>query len=161
MTKQLLAEVISYFHGDPKRIHHLVKVHALAKYIGECEQLDTYTQYILETVAIVHDMGILPCEVKYGSAPGHLQEKEGVAPVEALLEHLGYAPQVKERVLYLVAHHHTYTNVSGLDYRILLEADALVNFYEEEVPRELIRSYKEKLFRTNTGLMLLEMLYEA
>ena len=31
------------------------------------------------------------------------------------------------RVEYLVGHHHTYKDIDGLDYQILVEADFLVN----------------------------------
>ena len=35
----------------------------------------------------------------------------------------GYTEEQIERVKYLVGHHHTYDNIDGLDYQILIEAD--------------------------------------
>ena len=64
-----------------------------------------------------------------------------------------------ERVCWLIAHHHTYTNIQGLDYQILLEADFLVNAYEDEMSIDAIRSVREKIFRTNFGTQLIETLY--
>ena len=68
---------------------------------------------------------------KYGSAGGKLQEAEGPAIAKGMLERLGFAPAIVERVCYLVGHHHTYTDIDGIDYQILVEADFLVNLYED------------------------------
>ncbi|MDR1580195.1 MAG: hypothetical protein LBS35_07545 [Synergistaceae bacterium] len=51
-----------------------------------------------------------------------------------MLGRLGFSPDITERVVYLVEHHHTYSDVDGPDYQILLEADFLVNMHEEEMP---------------------------
>ena len=34
-----------------------------------------------------------------------------------------------DRICYLIAHHHTYYNVDGLDYRILLEEDTHTDMF--------------------------------
>ena len=47
---------------------------------------------------------------------------------------LGFAENVIERVCYLIGHHHTYTGIEGRDYQILVEADFLVNLYEDGRP---------------------------
>lgn len=147
----LLSEMISYYTGDPKRIQHFIKVYQFAKMIGEEEHLDRKTQYILETASIVHDIGIKIAEEKYGKCGGKLQEQEGPAEAERMLRSLGYEEDVIERVSYLVGHHHTYTNVDGLDYQILLEADFLVNLYEDgENKNATVKAY-ETIFRTETG----------
>ena len=40
-----------------------------------------------------------------------------------MLETLDFEDSVIDRVCYLIAHHHTYTDINGLDYQILVEAD--------------------------------------
>ena len=80
-----------------------------------------------------------------------MQEQEGPEPARELLEKLGYEKTVIERVCYLVAHHHTYENVEGLDYRILLEADFLVNLYEDGISKEGVQRAYEKILVTETG----------
>ena len=55
---RLLAAAIRYDRGDARRIQHFVKVHDLAAAIGALEGLDEETQFILETAAILHDIGI-------------------------------------------------------------------------------------------------------
>ena len=126
--------MISYYSGDPKRIQHFTKVHSYAKLIGEREQLSPEELYILEAAAYTHDIGIKPAEEKYGSSAGKLQEQEGPAVARGMLMRLGFAENVIERVCYLIGHHHTYTGIEGRDYQILVEADFLVNLYEDGRP---------------------------
>ncbi len=156
---RLLNAMIAYDGGDAKRIQHFIKVYSFAKMIGEQEGLDEMTQYILETAAIVHDIGIKPAEAKYGSCAGRLQEQEGPPEAEKMLGELSYESSVVERVSYLVGHHHTYTNVEGMDYQILLEADFLVNLQEEGSDREAVRTALKKIFNTSTGERLCRLMF--
>ena len=68
--------------------------------------------------------------------------------------------EMKERINYLVSHHHTYTNVNGMDYRILLEADFLVNADESEMSENAVETARERVFETNTGKKLLTSIYK-
>ena len=136
MTAQLdslIYAMMEYYKGDAKRIQHFLKVHQLARLIGHKEQLEEQTQLILEAAALVHDIGIKPAEEKFGSCDGKLQEQEGPAPARAMLQCLEFDSAVIDRVCYLVAHHHTYSNIDGLDYQILVEAD----FFSQSVRRRL------------------------
>ena len=128
-----------------------MKVHDFARTIGQLEGLDDDTLYILESAAVVHDIGIHVCEEKYGSCEGKLQEKEGPALAKELLERLGYEQEVINRICYLVGHHHTYTNIDGVDYQILVEADFLVNLYEDEVSSDAVRKAYQNIFKTESG----------
>lgn len=151
MINQLYCEMIGYYGSDPKRIQHFTKVHSYAKLIGELEKLKDEELFILEAAALVHDIGIKTAEEKYGSCEGKLQEKEGPTVAEKMLCRLGFSEQVTERVCYLVGHHHTYEAIDGADYQILVEADFLVNFYEDEVKKEAVQQAYDKIFRTQSG----------
>lgn len=151
----VIEKMILFFEGNTREINHFLKVYALAKTIGEQEGLDVATQEILEIAAIVHDIACPLCKEKYGYAGGKEQEREGSLLAKRFLEELRYDSTVIERVCYLVAHHHTYDNVEGLDYQILLEADFLVNIGEGHVKRVAAKS----IFRTKTGIRLLESMY--
>ena len=76
-----------------------------------------------------------------------------------MLEELHYPAQMIERVSYLVGHHHTYQDIRGLDYQILVEADFLVNMFEGHMDAEQIRGVREKIFRTRTGKKLLDQMF--
>lgn len=161
MNNELILKMMEFFQGDAKRIQHFTKVYNYAKLIGELEGLDERTQCILETAAIVHDIGIKASEVKYGSSAGKYQEIEGPAEAAALLAELGYTADIAERVCYLVGHHHTYTDIQGADYQILVEADFLVNFYEDNVSAKAVNSAVSRIFQTASGRHMAQLMYGA
>ena len=57
-----------YNQGDPKRLQHLLKVHSLARLLGQLEGLDGETLFLLETTALVHDIGARKAEALHGAA---------------------------------------------------------------------------------------------
>ena len=151
MLNQLHCAMIRLYSGDPMRIQHFCKVHSYAKLIGELEQIDADRLFILETAALTHDIGIHFCEEKYGSSNGKLQEKEGPAIAKKLLAELHFDEKVSERVQYLIAHHHTYDNIDGIDYQILVEADFLVNIMESDLSKEATLKAYHTIFKTTCG----------
>ena len=152
----LFMDMIAYYDGDPKRIQHFLKVHAYAKLIGEQEGLDKEILDILEVAALTHDIGIKIKREKYNSSAGKYQEVEGPAVAQQMLEDLQYDKAKTDRVCYLIGHHHTYDQIDGIDYQILVEADFLVNLAEEQSSRETIESVKSKIFKTKTGIWLIK-----
>lgn len=145
--------------GSPERIQHFLKVHRLAQLIGRAEHLEEHTQWILECAALVHDIGIGPCEKKYGRCTGKLQETEGPAYASALLAEFSLPAEDIQRICYLVAHHHTYTQIDGMDYQILVEADFLVNLYERGTGRDGIQQTLRHLFKTAAGISLCQTMF--
>lgn len=159
MTEKIISAMIDYYKGDPRRINHFMKVYAFAKNIGMEEGLDSRTQNILETAAVVHDIGIKLSEEKYNSSSGKYQEIEGPEEAEKLLKRLGVEDDVIERVSYLVGHHHTYGNINGMDYQILVEADFIVNIYEDNESRDAVMNIKNKIFKTKTGKKYIDAMF--
>ena len=155
----LINEMINYNKNDPKRIQHFIKVHSFAKTIGVLEHLDKETLFTLETAAITHDIGIKLSEEKYGKCTGKMQEQEGPPEARELLTKLDYESKIIERVCYLIGHHHTYTDINGLDYQILVEADFLVNIYEDNLKEESIKNIKNEIFKTKSGIDILCNIY--
>lgn len=157
---QLIEAMTRYDAGDAKRIQHFMKVHDYAATIGSLEDVDADTLFIIETAAIVHDIGIHLCEQKFGSCNGKLQEQEGPAEARRLLQTVGgYTERQIERICWLVGHHHTYHDIDGMDYQILIEADFLVNLYEDNLSLETARQVEESIFKTATGKRLLNDIY--
>lgn len=158
-NEELIMAMCRYEAGCPKRVQHFLKVYAFCQVIGRQEGVPAPVQQILETAALVHDIGIRPSLKKYGSSAGVYQQMEGPAEAEKMLEELHYPAQMIERVSYLVGHHHTYQDIRGLDYQILVEADFLVNMFEGHMDAEQIRGVREKIFRTRTGKKLLDQMF--
>ena len=71
----------------------------------------------------------------------------------------GLPQDMIDRIVYLVDHHHTFKNIDGLDYQILLEADFLVNAGEQDKYHRSIEKFRSNIFKTKTGLSLLNSIY--
>lgn len=160
--------MIEFDFDDPKRIQHFAKVHSYAKLIGQLEGLDEKTLFNLEVAAYTHDIGIHVAEEKFGYQNGKLQEELGPAAVRTLLNRLGVPEDVTKRVTWLIAHHHTYTDISAIDYQILVEADMLVNTFEDaesfanrtgEKMRETAKNVRDKYFATRAGTSILNDMF--
>ena len=157
---EITKRMIDYSKGNRRDINHFLKVYAYAKTIGECEGLDPETQLTLEVAAIVHDIACPLCREKYGNTNGKYQEVEGMVLAAEFLKDAGLPQACLDRVVYLVGHHHTLTDVEGLDYQILLEADYLVNADEHGYSGENVENTLAEIFRTATGSALLRAVYQ-
>ncbi len=159
MSRITIAEALKKLMSDPaqtkKDISHFMHVWGYAKVIGELECLDPATQYILEMAAILHDIACPLCRQKYGNTIAKYQEAEGMILTQAFLADCGLSEEMLKRVVYLVGHHHTYSNVIGIDYQILLEADYITNAVESAYSVQAVLAAKESLFRTSSGKELL------
>ena len=152
---ELILRMADYDRGMPELIQHFLKVHQFARLIGSREGLSERELHTLETAAIVHDIGIVPSLRVYGDDAGKHQEELGPAEAEQLLISLGYEKDVIRRVCLLVSRHHTYTDILGMDHQILIEADFLVNLFENHASQEAISRARETIFKTDTGKALL------
>lgn len=159
--KNLYLAMWQWDAGDPQLIQHFAKVHSFARLIGAGEGLDEETMFLLETEALLHDIGIIPARKAFGSGSGKFQEKVSDPLVREMLSSLGFDPAVVERAAFVVSHHHTYTDIDGPDYQILVEADFLVNLFEENEPRAAVETAGRKIFKTETGKKLLEAMFLA
>ncbi len=159
MIKDVSVKMIEYYGNDIKRINHFLKVYSFAKIIGENEGLDKKTQEILEIAALTHDIGIKISEEKYNSSAGKYQEIEGPSEAEKMLSKLGINYDIIKRVCYIIGHHHTYDNIDGMDYQIVVEADFLVNLYEDNCSDNAIEKAYNNIFKTQTGKSILKKIY--
>lgn len=160
MIETIAKQMTDYYKGQTKRINHFMKVYAYSQLIGQLEQIDEKTQYILEIAALMHDIGIKVSEEKYRSSAGKYQEIEGPKIARRMLNDLNINEDIIERVCFIIGHHHTYHDIQGLDYQILVEADFLVNLDEEQSDKNAILYAKEHIFKTKAGLNFLENLFQ-
>lgn len=153
---QLTQKMIAYSEGNLHDITHFLKVWSFAKTIGELEGLEPETQFILEAAALVHDIACPLCRIKYGNTNGKMQEKEGEPLAREFLKDAGLTTAQIDRIAFLVAHHHTFKDVQGDDYQILLEADYLENAIENNYAKENIENFLERICKTAAGKKLIK-----
>lgn len=79
--------------------------------------------------------------------------------VEAFFAELPVDRADVARISWLTAHHHTYTDIGGVDHQILLEADYLVNADEHGDSRSAVENFRRRIFRTAAGTQLLNSIY--
>ena len=159
MVDKVLDLAITYNGSDVKQINHLLKVFSFARHIGIMENCNTQLQTVIETAALLHDIGIHEAIRKHNSSDGKWQEIEGPAVAEELLRGLNLDTVIQDRVLFLIGHHHTYTAIDNIDFQILVEADFLVNIFEAGMDQVSIGNIRKNIFKTETGIRLLEQLY--
>ncbi len=152
-------KMIEYFEKDVRRINHALKVNAYARIIAKLEKISSQKKEILEIASILHDIGIKVCEEKYNSVSGNFQEIEGPPIAKEIMESVKISKKTIERVLFLIANHHTYNNIDNIDFQILVEADFLVNFEEGNISMEVLPNTKKNIFKTKTGLHFLNTIF--
>ncbi len=159
MTNNILNEMINLFQDDVKRINHALKVLSFSQIIGNDLSLSEETKSILNYSAILHDIGIQEAERKHNSSGGKYQEIEGPPIAREILSKYNIPKNIIERVCFLVGNHHSYSKIDGIDFQILVEADFLVNIHEDEMNKKSILNVKERIFKTDIGIKLLEKMY--
>lgn len=160
-VSEIVVRMIEYSKGNLHDISHFLKVYAYAAAIARQEHLSPDAQKTVEIAAVLHDIACPLCRLRYGNTNGKAQEKEGMILAREFLEPMDMPQEMKNRIVYLVGHHHTYTDVDGMDYQILLEADYLVNADESGYSRQNIQNMEKVLFKTRTGRELLHSIYLA
>jgi len=159
MTDRIIQKMIEYFGTDVRRINHALKVYGFASCMARREKLSDSDILIVDIAAILHDIGIKEAEKKYNKTSGHYQEKEGPAVALKLLSEISLDKVTLDRICFLIGHHHSYQKINGLDFQILVEADFLVNINEDDMPKHLIESIREKYIKTQTGISIIESIY--
>jgi HD superfamily phosphodiesterase len=159
MIENVSLEMVRFFGKDIRRITHALKVYAYANTIAGLESFPNFLKEVTVLSALLHDVGIKISEEKYGSCTFRQQEEEGPPVANTILSNLSFPINVIDRVCFLIAHHHSPQTSEDLDFRVLLEADFIVNFEEGNLPLSSLKETAEKHFRTKSGLSLLKIMF--
>lgn len=152
-------KMITYFGNDVRRINHALKVYSFARLIALQEDASEDQLFIIEAASLLHDIGIKVSEEKYNSSSGKYQELEGPSVASELLQYMTIQTEQLERIRFLIGSHHSYSKIDNIDFQILVEADFLVNIFEDSLDKYQIENIKNKYFKTNTGLLLIKRMY--
>ncbi|NLF32270.1 MAG: HD domain-containing protein [Planctomycetes bacterium] len=146
----LTARMRAFFNDDPRFVEHALEVLANAEAIRILEGGDATT---VTAAALLHDVGIPTAERKYGSAAGKYQELEGPPLARVIMKDAGLDAATIDHVCNIIADHHSGKRMDSLEFRVLWDADQIVNIPNErpdEAPASR-RRYIEKVFRTKAG----------
>jgi putative nucleotidyltransferase with HDIG domain len=145
-----------YFGSDLRRIKHAFKVLEYSEEILKKEKADSEVVII---GAILHDIGIPNAEKKYNSASGKYQEIEGSPVAKKIMDELGIQSEVSEHVCRIIENHHSGRHINTPEFRIIWDADLLVNIPEEMDLgyKDSIKTLIDKVFKTETGKNIARM----
>jgi hypothetical protein len=149
MCQRLVVEMQRVFDEDKKRIDHAMKVLRYAEQISKSEPGDPL---VIRAAAILHDIGIQEAERKHGSSAGNFQEIEGPPIAEKIMKELELEPETIKHVCRIIGSHHSAKDIDTPEFRIIWDADWLVNIPEEcpDISEEKII----KIFKTESGKKL-------
>lgn len=155
---KLLKELEAYFGDDTKRINHAKNVLGFAEKLLQHEPADAR---IVIPASILHDVGIKVSEKKYGSAAGHYQEKEGPEVARGIMRNVGLEDTVIGEVCQIIGCHHSPGKVNTLNFKVLYDADWLVNLKDEVgvEDKDKLQRLIAKVFLTDTGRAMADKLY--
>lgn len=150
----------AYFGADIRRIAH---AHDVKRHAVDLLQYVDADPVVTITAALLHDIGIPEAERKYGRCDGKSQEIEGPPVARTLLADIGAADPLINVVCELVGNHHTPNAIDSPEFRILWDADALVNLAEVVEGKELyaIEAILHKALVTEPGYRMAKEIYLA
>ncbi len=159
MVNDAKIRMMAFYGGNLHDIDHFIRVNYYADLIARIEKLDAGTCLTVALSSIVHDISCPLCRKKYGKAEGKLQEKESDALVREFLKPYDLLDSVLERICYIVSHHHSPERADGIDFQIIIEADAIANAEEADYSKERIISMRNSVFRTEGGIRVLDSIF--
>ena len=150
IKQSLIKELENHFGDDGKRVDHAKRV---LRYAEELLKKESGDWHVIVPASILHDVGIKAAESKYGSAAGHFQEKEGPEIAKKILFRVGLRMQAITEICEIIAHHHTPDAIDTQNFKVLCDADMLVNLEEMLEGKDKIEKERiiGRVFLTPTG----------
>ncbi len=151
------AEMKKLFGEDHRRIDHALSV---LEYAETIRLTEGGSAIVVRAAALLHDIGIHEAERKHGSAAGRYQEIEGPPIARSILKGLGLSSEDVEHICRIVGSHHSGGDIDTLEFRIIWDADWLVNIPDEhsDKSREELADLIRRVFRTPRGKKLAQAL---
>ncbi len=158
MRDKLIDEMQKVFGADTRRIEHALAVLSYAEQIQATEGGDPL---IVRAAAILHDIGIHEAESKYASSAGKYQEIECPPIAGEILAKYDLDEAVVEHICKIIANHHSAKDIDTIEFRIVWDADWLVNIPEEfpDKGKETLQKRIDEIFKTNTGRQIAAELF--
>jgi putative nucleotidyltransferase with HDIG domain len=152
LKDRVAIEMKRYFKQDFKRIGHASKV---ARYAEEIFKEEGGDPAVILSAAYLHDIGIKEAERKYNSTAARYQEKEGPPIARDILERMGANEKLIDEVSDIIAHHHHPRAQETVNFKVLYDADLIVNMEENKkeslMDEKRLNTLIEKSFLTERG----------
>jgi HD superfamily phosphohydrolase YqeK len=155
---RLIKDMENYFGKDTKRINHAKRV---TQFVKQILMTEPGNPEVVIPAAIFHDIGIHEAERKFGSTSGFYQESEGPPIARKILEEYQIDEQTIGEICAIIGHHHSPGKINTLNFKIVYDADWLVNIPDEFgiQDKERLKEVISKIFLTGTGKDLAEKIF--
>ncbi len=152
LKEKIELEIKKYFGADFKRISHALRVAHYADKIGKKEAGD---MAVVIAAAYLHDIGIPEAEKKNKSAAPKYQEIAGRPIAKNILLKLNAPADLIKEACDIIGRHHTPLKKETLNFKILYDADLIVNMEEKNkkdpIDYQYLKKSADKLFFTKSG----------
>lgn len=154
-ANRLFLKIIAYFSEvESQQIPHTLNVAYFTRIIARNENESEHRIILLETAAMLHDIGCPISKKKYGNSLPVNQEKEGrIIATEMLATETWLSIEEKEWIAEVVGTHHRRKFADELNYGAVFDADIIVNTLEGYYPAAKADTYYKMLF-TDTGRII-------
>ena len=158
ICRQLVNSMAHEFGDDICRINHALHVLYFAEQISVDMDID---HLVVGAAAILHDIGIQEAERIHGSSAGNFQELEGPPIARRIMQSVEMIPETIEHVCDIVGSHHSARDIDTPEFRVIWDADWLVNIPEEfpDWNQEKLSRLVDKVFKTGPGIKLAKELF--
>jgi len=160
--EELIREMKKYFGDDQRRIEHALQVTNYAENLIKLYQKKDINSEVILYSAILHDIGIHQAEKKYNSVAGRYQEIEGPPIAKKILEKFDIDQEIIYEVCQIIGHHHSPKAIQSNNFKLLYDADWLVNLPEEynlEDNKKPLAEIIDKLYLSDIGKNLAKDLF--
>jgi HD superfamily phosphohydrolase YqeK/DNA-directed RNA polymerase subunit RPC12/RpoP len=155
LKDRVAIEMKRFFGRDFKRIGHATDV---ARYAEQIVKEEGGDQAVVLLAAFLHDIGIKNAEQKYKSSDALYQEQEGPPVALEILTRIGVREELIVEVCDIIGHHHHPRDEETLNFKILFDADLIVNLKEQQkekpVDQEKLTTLIDQTFFTDAGKRL-------
>jgi putative nucleotidyltransferase with HDIG domain len=150
VREKLIKEMKDVFGADQKRINHALSV---LNYAEQIQAVEGGESLVVEAAAILHDIGIQQAERKHSSSAGKYQEMEGPPIAREILAKYNLDEATIEHICRIIANHHSAKNIDTLEFKIVWDADWLVNIPTEfsDITGEKLQNLINEVFKTSKG----------
>ena len=133
----------------------------MTAYAEELNRTEKGDYNIIMAAGLLHDIGIHEAERKYRSNAGKYQEIEGPPIARTILEQVGMPGQQIDEICQIIAHHHTPGKLNTVNFKVLYDADWLVNLGDEfdTSDKAKLAGLIEKVFLTQSGKDMARKIY--
>lgn len=158
MRDTLIDEMKKVFGEDQKKVEHALAVLNYAEKIQAHEDGDLL---IVRAAAILHDVDIHEARRMQGSSASRYREIESSLIAEKILKQYDLDTEIIQHICKIIANHHNSKDIDSIEFRIVFDADQLVNIYEDfqGTGEEKLEEIIGDKFKTKGGFELAKKLF--